>query len=432
MNPHLERAILLFQQSRYELAEQELRQSLAIEPGNAHAHALLALALAHREKFPDATQEAQQAIHLQPDYPFAHYALARVWYERNYDKESLAAIQEALRLDPTETSYFALLAQIHLREARWREALEASERGLQLDAENIDCTNLRAIALVKLGRKSEAGTTIDAALRRNPDNAVSHANQGWTLLEKGQPKEALEHFREALRLDPQNEWARQGIIEALKARHFIYALMLKYFLFMAKLSKQAQWGIILGAYFGNQLLRALARTNPALEPWVLPLLIIYFAFAIMTWIASPLFNLVLRLNRFGRMVLSREQIVASNWIGLVLLLALLSLAGSLVFGFNSPWIIAAFIFGLLLFPVAGTFRCPSGSARVMMAAYTGLIAAIGITAITLFFLASLNHDPGADNSPDNSLAQTLFTISIVGAVGSSWIVNLLVSRRQRR
>lgn len=428
MNPNIERAILLYQQSRYEMAEQELRQSLATEPGNAHAHALLALCLAHRERFQDAMQEARQAVQLQPDFPFAHYALARVWHVRNYDKEALAAIQEAVRLDPSETSYYALLAQIHLKEARWREALEAAERGLQLDAEDVDCTNLRAIALVKLGRKSEAGTTIDAALRRNPDNAVSHANQGWTLLEKGQPKEALEHFREALRLDPQNDWARRGIIEALKARHFIYALMLKYFLFMAKLSRSGQWGIILGAYFGNQVLRTLAHNNPALAPWVTPLIILYIVFAIMTWIASPLFNLLLRLNRFGRMVLSRQQIVASNWIGLVLLLALLSLAGSFVYGFDSPWILVALIFGVLLFPVAGTFQCPAGSARAMMAAYTILVAAAGFTAITLLFISVRDHDP----NPDGGTAGHLLTGSILGAAGSGWIVNLLISRRQRR
>ena len=428
MNPNFERALLLFHQSRFELAEQEVRQFLATEPDDAYAHALLSLCLVNREQFQEATQEAQQAVHLQPDFPFAHYALAVVWNKRNYDKEALAAIQEALRLDSSETSYFALLAQIHLAESRWREALDAAERGLQLDAEDVTCTNLRAIALVKLGRKSEAGTTIDAALRRNPDNAITHANQGWTLLEKGQPKEALEHFREALRLDPQNEWARRGIIEALKARHFIYSLMLRYFLFMAKLSRQARWGIIVGAYLGYQFLRVIAANNPGLKPWVLPVCILYVAFAVMTWIASPLFNLVLRLNRFGRIVLSREQTVASNWIGLVLLLALASLVLSFVYGFDSPWILAAFMFGILLFPVAGTFLCPPGSTRMMMTGYTVLIALTSIAALTLFFIADHNNDPITKDSP----AEVLFNISILGAVGSSWIVNLLVSKRQRR
>ena len=427
MNPNLERAILLFQQSRYELAENELRQSLAAEPHDGYPHALIALCLAEREKFADATTEAQQAVQLSPDMPFVHYALAVIWNKRNYDKEALAAINEALRLDSSDPDYFALLAKIHLNESRWPQALDAAEHGLRLDAENVDCNNLRAIALVKLGRKSEAGATIDAALRRNPDNAVTHANQGWTLLERNQPKEALEHFREALRLDPQNEWARRGIIEALKARNFIYALMLRYFLFMAKFSRKGQWGIIAGAYFGNQLLRALAAANPDWAPWILPIRILYAVFALMTWIASPLFNLLLRLNRFRRMVLSRDQITASNWIGIVLLLALLSLIGSLVFGFNTPWIMTALIFGLLLLPVAGTFRCPVGSPRTIMAVYTIATAVCGLIAIALFFWADHQQDDSTRGT-----ASLFLMLSLLGAVASSWIVNIVVTQRRRR
>ncbi|MDB5311521.1 MAG: tetratricopeptide repeat protein [Gemmataceae bacterium] len=45
---------------------------------------------------------------------------------------------------------------------------------------------------------------------------------GWALLHARQPAEALTHFREALRLDPTNEWARDGLIEALKARYWVY------------------------------------------------------------------------------------------------------------------------------------------------------------------------------------------------------------------
>jgi tetratricopeptide (TPR) repeat protein len=428
VNPNLERAILLFQQSRHDMAADELRQSLAIEPRDPYAHALLALCLAQQQQFKEATGEAQQAIHLGPDDPFSYYALAKIWYERNYDKEALSAIHEALRLDSSQTSYYALLAQIHLREARWRDALDAAERGLQLDAEDVDCTNLRAIALVKLGRKSEAGTTIDAALRRNPDNAITHANQGWTLLEKNQPKQALEHFREALRLDPQNEWARRGIIEALKARNIIYALMLRYFLFMAKFSKRGQWAILLGAYFGNQLLRGLSAAEPAWEPWILPIRILYMVFALMTWIASPLFNLTLRLSRFGRMLLSREQIIASNCIGLVLLLALLSLAACFKYGFNSPWLIGALMFGLLLLPVAGTFNTPAGGTRRLMTVLTGLTAASGVGGFVLLVLT----DHRDDNDPYRRMGALLLMASLLGAVGSSWIVNIALTQRRRR
>ena len=66
---------------------------------------------------------------------------------------------------------------------------------------------------------------------------------------------------------------------------------------MAKLSSRAQWMILLGGYFGYNFLANAAQQNPGIAPFVLPFLILYIAFAVMTWIASPLFNLLLRLDR---------------------------------------------------------------------------------------------------------------------------------------
>jgi tetratricopeptide (TPR) repeat protein len=278
------------------------------------------------------------------------------------------------------------------------------------------------MALVKLGRKAEAGATIDTALSRNPDNSLTHANQGWTLLERGDAKKAAEHFREALRLDPQNEWARHGIIEALKARNIVYALMLKYFLWMAKFSRRGQWGIILGGYIGNQILGWLAGINPGLAPWILPLRILYVCFALMTWMAYPLFNLLLRINRFGRLVLSREQTVASNWFGLCLLLALIGLVGCFIQGLESIWTLIGLVFGLLLLPVSSVFRCTSGWPRNTMAGVT-----IGLLALGLSVLAQYKIANGLVDSSESLIA--LFALC---AVGSTWLANFLAMQRPQR
>lgn len=430
MNPHTQRASLLYQQRRYDLAEAELHQSLALEPEAPYAHALLGLCLMHREQFAEATQEARQAIHFAPDMSFAHYALARIMHDRNRNDEALPAIHEAIRLDPEDSDYCALLSQIEFAERRWPAALEAAERGLQYEPEHIACNNLRAMALVKLNRNAEAGQTIDATLRRNPANSLTHANQGWALLEKGDYTKALEHFREALRLDPTNEWARRGIIEALKARHFIYAMMLKYFLWMSKFKRKAQWGIVLGAYFGYQLLNALGNSNPRLAPWILPVRILYIAFALMTWLADPLFNLLLRLNRFGRLVLSRDQTVASNWIGACVAVALAALAGCFVYGFDSVWVMGLLVFGLLLLPLSGTFKCQSGWPRNAMAVYTCVMAASGIVALALMAFADMHPNDNAAIKRD--LGTVLVGVFVLGAIGSGWAANILIMQRRRR
>lgn len=430
MNRNYERALLLYQQNRHEQAGQHLRQVLATDPHDPHAHALLALCLVEQKDYAEATREAQQAIALAPDLSFVHYAHARVLSERNRESEALAAIREAIRLDPQEADFCALEAGLLVDLKQWPEALAAAERGLQLDAEHVACTNLRAIALVKLGRQAEAGRTIDAALARNPDNAVTHANQGWTLLHAGDANRALEHFREALRLDPTNEWARAGIVEALKARNPIYALMLKYFLFMGRLSSQAQWGIIIGGYVLSRTLGELARQNPELAPWVLPLRILYVTFAIMTWLASRLFNLLLRLNRFGRLALSAEQVTESNWVGGFVLAALISLGGCLVMGFGSPWLTTLAVFGLMLMPVSGVFRCDEGWPRWTMLAAAGALFLLGLRALGLTWKAYLSGGNDLTNAANRGLELLVFFS--IGILCSAFLANHLATQKVRR
>src|SRR5229473_5418054 len=99
MGVHLERALLLYEQSRFDLAEQEVRLDLEAEPENGTAHALLALCQAERGQNREATWSAQEAITREPDLPFAHYALASVMQDRERLDEALQAILEAIRLD---------------------------------------------------------------------------------------------------------------------------------------------------------------------------------------------------------------------------------------------------------------------------------------------------------------------------------------------
>jgi hypothetical protein len=98
----------------------------------------------------------------------------------------------------------------------------------------------------------------------------------------------------------------------MKARNPLYRPILGYFLWMSRLSDKAQWAVIIALFMGARFLRALAKANPALLPYLAPLVAVTLLFVVMTWVADPLFNLMRRLDRFGRLALSREQVVASN------------------------------------------------------------------------------------------------------------------------
>lgn len=387
MSGHLERARVLMAQSRWELAEESLRLELSSSPEAAFPHALLALCLAEQEKNKEALAEAEAAVHREPDGAFYHYVHGHVLRDMKRLDEARAAAREAIRLDPESADFFALESSILLGKRRWEPALKAAQKGLELDAEHVGCANLQALALRQMGRKSEAGAAMDTALARDPENALSHANQGWTLLDRGDTKKALEHFREALRIDPDFAWAREGIVTALKARYPVYGWILRYYLWMAKLRSGVQWGLIIGAFLASRVIRSVADTNPELGPVLWPLFGLYIAFCLLTWIADPLFNLLLRLNRFGRLALTREEIVASNWVGALILAAVGSL---LLWAFQGEehWLAATLVSVAMILPVAGTFASEPGSARTALTLYTLLLGAGAVTGVALLLLGS--------------------------------------------
>jgi tetratricopeptide (TPR) repeat protein len=380
MFSNIDRAILLLHQGRHELAERELRAVLSNDPDDPLAHAFLALCLAERKEFRDANGEVARAIRLAPDLDFVHYVNARILLDQKFYDRADKAIDEAIRLDPDDADYHWIKGAIHCEHRRWAEALEAAERGLKSDAEHVPCTNLRAMALVKLNRRAEAGATLEGALAKAPENAYTHANRGWALLEQGDRNKAMEHFREALRLDPTMEWARIGIVEALKAKHLVYRLMLRYFLWSAKASQQAQFALLAAILFGPRLLGNLARGYPTLAPLFQALALGIIAFAVMTWIADPLFNLLLRINRFGRLALSREQTVASNWLGLCFLGIFASVPAWLVTRDLDVTLAILLTSGLLLLPVSAVFKCRAGWPRWVM---SGLAVAMLLAGLTL-------------------------------------------------
>jgi tetratricopeptide (TPR) repeat protein len=327
-------------------------------------------------------------------------------------------------LDPYRVEQFGLLAAIKLGQRQWQAALAAAEQGLAIDPEDAECINHRAQAMNKLGRTVGAAEALESALARSPEDDDAHANMGWTRLQQGRGREALDHFREALRLNPESDSARAGIVEALKSRNPIYRLMLGYFLWISRLSRRAQWGVVIGGYVGYQFLRGLSRTSPDLAVWIQPLLWLYIAFVVLTWIGVPVFNLLLRLNRFGRLALSRDQIVASNWVGLSLLIALLLFVIGVIL--HDLGVLAiALMFGVLVIPVSATCSLHRGWPRNMMALYTvGLLLCIlGLSAAML-----LTTEPGdfADR-----IADPLLAIFLIGIFVSQFVANALAHQRPK-
>lgn len=429
MNAHVQRARVLLEQSRYDLAEEQLRLGLAEDPNDAMAFSLLALCLSERKRFKEATEAARRAIHLEPDSGFSHYALACVLNERDRPKEAELPAREAVRLEPEEPLFHGMLALVYAHMERWQEALTAAEQGLRLDPEHGMCVNARAFALAHLGRRTEAIETTQSALADDPENAITHANHGWMLLRHQKPQEAMVHFKEALRLDPSCDWAREGIVEALKARNRVYRLLLRYMFWMATLSPRARWGVIIGLYVAQRVARSVVQQFPQTGIVLWPFIGLYVAFLMLTWLGQPMFNLLLRLSRFGRLALSDEQRRESNWVGLCMLGVPVCVVGFLLTA-KPVMLLGAIACWLLVLPVAGVFKCAHGWPRTVMTLYAISTALIFASGMALGMMQDAPADAGRILGP--GIAGVLLALCLLLAGVSTWIINLLAGVRPRK
>lgn len=415
ISAHRERGWLLARQGRHELAEREYRLALAQDPHDAETHALLAMVLAEQEtRRREALEEAHAAVGLAPDDPFPHYAEAHVHIEAERWDDARRAAEEAIRIDPDAPEHYVMLSAAHLGRRRWAEALEAADEALSIDPTHTGATNLRATALVHLGRKDEAGATLMGALARNPESSHTHANQGWALLHRGDRTAALNHFREALRLDPESEWAREGLAEAMKARNPLYAAMLRYFLWMNRLPARTRWMVLLGGWFGYRIVRGTAESNPSLAPWLMPLMVAYIAFVLLSWTAPQIFNAVLLASRDGRYVLSPEQRRSGAFMAAGAGAAVVLTAAALAT--REGWLqMGALVFAAMLIPLAATFHGPRGRPTRVMS----------IVTIGLYAMAALALVLGAQGIAEANAASS---IVLLGVVITSWGVNIRGAR----
>jgi hypothetical protein len=111
-------------------------------------------------------------------------------------------------------------------------------------------------------------------------------------------------------------------------------------------------------------------------------------------------------------------------------LALVALTGWLMTGFQGSWLFAALVFGLLLLPVSAIYKCQPGWPRTTMVFYTLGMALVGLGAVAMLFANS--QQPAGGESLIRETTETLLGLFVFGAIGSTWVANLLIVQRRRR
>ncbi|PSL49674.1 tetratricopeptide repeat protein [Chitinophaga niastensis] len=372
----IQRAQILVQQGRFEDAFTPLRQHLSSNAHDTDGLFLLAVCYMETGNMEEAARVASNTLSFAPNDDRFLYLQARIAFMNNQYNEAIKAISGAVAINPHHADYFSMWSQILLYKKDYEGALHKAEEGLAINPEDEACLNLRSHALFNLGKKEEAFSDLHEALEHNPENAYTHANLGWKWLEAGDQRKSLEHFRESLKINPNNEWARNGMVQAIKAKYWLYRQFLNYAFFMGRQKARTQWIIIIGIFILTQIASRV----------FFPVYVLLALLAVSTWLITPVSNLFLWLNPYGRYALSPEQTKVSNIVGCLLLVALLAAGAFWITAI--PGLLALCICtAVLLFPASGLYMPNSTKNRRIVKWYTLGLAASGALGIGYAFIA---------------------------------------------
>lgn len=143
------------------------RRAVALDGGNAEAHARLALALLARGEHQGASQQALEALTICPNLAAAHGALGVVLAYSGRPGEGLAALNTCIRLDPRAPTLVNRLNQIALAHYFCRDyeaAVEAAEGAIRSFPDFPSPYRWLAAALGELGRMAEAKAALEKSI----------------------------------------------------------------------------------------------------------------------------------------------------------------------------------------------------------------------------------------------------------------------------
>ena len=270
-----------FYLNRFEQASALLPEALEEEPENAYLWFLLGYSSYALDLYEEAEEQLLEALRLGAAEEEVLYTLGRAYLETERWQESEEMFLETLRVNPQNAEAHAYYALLMKKTGNKKKAKSLLEKALELEPENphalrlhffIEGTNESSKEQVlKLEQYMNSADSEIAKLIRLGMNALFHNNM----------KEAKEYFRQAYLLQPDNE----DLLKTLEELDIASHPLLAHNKIINKLGGPAGvWFIGVGISF----LLLFTGLERLFQIW----LILYGGFAIYTWIAEPLVELI--------------------------------------------------------------------------------------------------------------------------------------------
>jgi serine/threonine protein kinase/tetratricopeptide (TPR) repeat protein len=201
------RAVLRLRQQRWQQAEADLFEAIAVQPDAYQAYVNLAEVNRRRRRLGAAVVALDHAVRRRPGDVRLYLTRARLHLQRGdspaarADFERIAAQWQRLGRSEWLSAALVGLAGLRQRAGEHAAALDAVTAALCLRPDDAAAYRERAEALLALGRFAEAGEALDQYLRvGGPATAAVHRARGLIHARRGEHAAAVEAYTRALAL----------------------------------------------------------------------------------------------------------------------------------------------------------------------------------------------------------------------------------------
>ncbi len=183
-----------------ELAEQEYRKALALNPRNVGAHVDLAYILLNQGRTEEGKAHIDEALKLDPNRTYLKDGI--VTLRANDPEVAEQRFRKALELNPQNVAAHVNLAYVLLNRGRIDEGMVHVSEALKLDPNHAQARFNRGLGMLLGNKPEEAARCFERVIQLKPEYAEAHFQLGLLLAKRNQPQEAISHLSRAAELKP--------------------------------------------------------------------------------------------------------------------------------------------------------------------------------------------------------------------------------------
>jgi protein O-mannosyl-transferase len=213
--------VALFKQGKLDEAVQNLQAFVEHDPTRFEAPAartLIGRALKARGRFPEAADEFRRVLAMTPGDADVHGLLAEcLWRQQKFD-EAIGHYQQYLPRHPNDLAASMQLGVAYAAVGWREEAIAQFRRVVELNPRDGGAHGNLAQALLDKGSFDEAAPHAQQAVQLNPQSPLAHHQLALALAGQHRLDDAIGEFRRAAQLDPANAEIRTHLELALSQR----------------------------------------------------------------------------------------------------------------------------------------------------------------------------------------------------------------------